>query len=655
MASVIEQVPFARYTGNGLATVYAYKFELLQAADMVVSIDGVEQPDSLYTLAGVGVQAGGTVTFLAPPANGADVLLQRLIKLERLIDYQNNGDLQSPVLNLDFKRLWQAAQQLSAAGIGGLRAPFPEILDELPPADKRRGLQLLFHPTTGQPYLAAPVTGTAADVLVQLADTASGKGAALVGFDRTLNYAANTIGWAEASSSGGCSVLRYIPVEEWAAILAGTSTYDATAAINSAISAEKHVFLPRGVFNVNPDVGIQVVTGCTIDGAGKNKTTIVALPNGGTLAELAAHTKGSIIKRAFSPGVANARLNEVTLRDFAVVMNHPTATVTTTEIQIGIDMRHVSRFQIERVHVGNIAPLSGTYTKADPGSYAVQGYGIVVGNINTGNVAYCGGEVGQIRDCSVWGAYKTIVQDDETLSPLSGAHAISVTGCDIQAAHHLLVQEQQYTTGCIWQGNTLQDCKKQPGGASSSYVMRIAGFANRSIGGYIEAGAGADFILRFDSASATNHVELDHATATNAAEICSDTGVLNYARIRANTGTISGGYDSKGRHVELYDRSYLSPWVKFHWSGSAIVLDAGIGCTVVRNGTGDYSITFTKPFRLNEYSMELAADSDVSGNGVMVDVASHGTTTLRIQCWKTTVTPTVATVDPRFVWARFTQ
>lgn len=190
MASVIEQIPYNEYTANGVATVYPFEFELLQAADLVVSFDGVPQPDSIFTLAGVAVQEGGTVTFDVAPTAGVKVLLERRIALERTTDYQTNGDLRAPVLNLDFKRVWQALQQQGAAQESGLRAPFPEVLDQLPAALDRRGLQLLFHPTTGQPYLAAPVSGTAADVLLQLAGI---NGSNFVGDDFTVAAAAGTV------------------------------------------------------------------------------------------------------------------------------------------------------------------------------------------------------------------------------------------------------------------------------------------------------------------------------------------------------------------------------------------------------------------------------------------------------------------------------
>lgn len=193
-------VPYQAHIGNGVTRTFSYGFTLLDVADLVVTIDGVVT--SSFTLTGLGQAAGGTITFAVAPANLAEVLFVRIIDLARAADYQENGDLLAETVNLDFDRLWLAVQQLgSSGGTGTLRAPFPEVLDELPPASQRLGLQLLFHPTTGQPFLAAPVSGTAADVLVQLADgtTAVDRGASLVAFRGPENAepgsVAQRLGW----------------------------------------------------------------------------------------------------------------------------------------------------------------------------------------------------------------------------------------------------------------------------------------------------------------------------------------------------------------------------------------------------------------------------------------------------------------------------
>lgn len=172
MPSIIDQQPFNEHVGNGVTTVFGYEFELLNAGDFQAFIDGALIPPSNYVLAGVGVQAGGTVTFLAAPANGASVLLVRELELARNIDYQEQGDLLADTVNLDFNRLWQALQQQRTTLAGAIRAAFPISLNPLPgdPADYD-GYYLGI--AGGQPtYLLAP-GGTAGALASQLADSAN--------------------------------------------------------------------------------------------------------------------------------------------------------------------------------------------------------------------------------------------------------------------------------------------------------------------------------------------------------------------------------------------------------------------------------------------------------------------------------------------------
>ncbi|CAJ0800864.1 hypothetical protein LMG18090_04057 [Ralstonia mannitolilytica] len=109
--TVPVQDPTARAVGNGVTTVFPFGFYLLDAGDLVVSISDVQQTSG-FTVSGVGNQQGGSVTFTTPPANGAVVLLERVIAPSRLNDYQQLGDFFASVVNQDFDRLWMAMQSI---------------------------------------------------------------------------------------------------------------------------------------------------------------------------------------------------------------------------------------------------------------------------------------------------------------------------------------------------------------------------------------------------------------------------------------------------------------------------------------------------------------------------------------------------------------
>ncbi|HAT2190565.1 TPA: hypothetical protein I8231_003882 [Citrobacter freundii] len=108
--SVPNQTPYIIYNANGLTTVFPFEFYIISASDIQVSINGTVITSG-YTVSGVGNVSGGDLTFLTPPANGAVVMLERVVPTYRLTDYQDNGDLLADTVNKDFDRLWMAIQR----------------------------------------------------------------------------------------------------------------------------------------------------------------------------------------------------------------------------------------------------------------------------------------------------------------------------------------------------------------------------------------------------------------------------------------------------------------------------------------------------------------------------------------------------------------
>ena len=108
--SVPSQTPYNIYAANGLTTVFAYKFMIMTAGDLEVSVNGTSITSG-FTVQGAGQTGGGQVVFNAAPANGDTVMLLRKLTIKRDTDYQDNGDLLAETINADFDRLWLAMQQ----------------------------------------------------------------------------------------------------------------------------------------------------------------------------------------------------------------------------------------------------------------------------------------------------------------------------------------------------------------------------------------------------------------------------------------------------------------------------------------------------------------------------------------------------------------
>lgn len=97
-----------RYAANGVSTIYAVPFLVIEAGDLKVYLNGV-LVTSGYTHTGLGLPAS-SITFTVAPVG--DLYFVLSVPFQRLIDYQENGDFLAGTVNRDFDRIWQALKQL---------------------------------------------------------------------------------------------------------------------------------------------------------------------------------------------------------------------------------------------------------------------------------------------------------------------------------------------------------------------------------------------------------------------------------------------------------------------------------------------------------------------------------------------------------------
>lgn len=97
-----------RYAANGVTTIYAVPFLVIEAGDLKVYLNGVLLTSG-YTHLGIGLPTS-SITFAIPPTGDLYLLLD--VPFQRLTDYQENGDFLSSTVNRDFDRIWQALKQL---------------------------------------------------------------------------------------------------------------------------------------------------------------------------------------------------------------------------------------------------------------------------------------------------------------------------------------------------------------------------------------------------------------------------------------------------------------------------------------------------------------------------------------------------------------
>ncbi|WP_447839215.1 hypothetical protein [Enterobacter cloacae] len=165
--SVPNQTPYIIYNANGLTTVFPFEFYIISSGDLRVTFDGIEITSG-YSVSGAGNIGGGDVIFVNPPVSGTVVMLERVVPTYRLTDYQDNGDLLADTVNKDFDRLWMAIQRSFLFLNRTLRVPEYSGVNNLPSVEMRKNKLLAFN-DAGQPIAVPPQSGSASDVLIELA------------------------------------------------------------------------------------------------------------------------------------------------------------------------------------------------------------------------------------------------------------------------------------------------------------------------------------------------------------------------------------------------------------------------------------------------------------------------------------------------------
>lgn len=284
--TVSTEVNENTYIGNGTTTVFPYQFRIFNKSDLVVQVIDLNENlttlmlDTNYTVSGAGGYRGGNVTLMTPLASGWRISIARELELTQDTDLRNQGKFFAETHEDVFDRLTMLIQQVLRRFGLALRKPSgianyydalgnkirnlgnptqaqdaatkdyvdslatdnlnhalrtPEPIPQLPSADERSNKLLAFD-ASGNPIVTLPESGSAADVLIELAKpTGAGK----------IGYGGSTVEGALdklSDQDGFNAVGRFLNLSSLrnaVPAVAGIIVYVASAA--SASHAETHV------------------------------------------------------------------------------------------------------------------------------------------------------------------------------------------------------------------------------------------------------------------------------------------------------------------------------------------------------------------------------------------------------------------------------
>ncbi|MCK7169425.1 hypothetical protein [Enterobacter chengduensis] len=214
------------YTGNGVTTSFPYTFRIFKKTDLTVSVINLDETisvlvlDTDYTVTNAGGYSGGSVVLASPLASGWQISIARDLEPTQETDLRNQGKFFAEVHEDAFDKLTMLIQQVGSMFRLALRKPssianwydalgnyirnlhdprdpqdaatknyvdvslgrtlrVPEQIPSLPGASARANKMPAFD-SAGNPIVVLPPSGSASEVLLELASAEDGKGDALI-------------------------------------------------------------------------------------------------------------------------------------------------------------------------------------------------------------------------------------------------------------------------------------------------------------------------------------------------------------------------------------------------------------------------------------------------------------------------------------------
>ncbi|WP_449266145.1 hypothetical protein [Escherichia coli] len=175
--TVSTEVNHNEYTGNGVTTSFPYTFRIFHASDLVVTTsdtNGTLRTLTLntdYTVTGAGSYSGGTVVLPVPLGNAWGISIARELPVVQETDLRNQGKFFAETHENAFDYLTMLIQQAiyKTSFLDSRAIKVPERGSWVAPNIARRRNKIFAWGDSGEPLAVLPESGSATDVLIELA------------------------------------------------------------------------------------------------------------------------------------------------------------------------------------------------------------------------------------------------------------------------------------------------------------------------------------------------------------------------------------------------------------------------------------------------------------------------------------------------------
>lgn len=186
--TVSSEQSFIEYTGDGTTKTFTIPFYFLLGSDISITITDTSGSETVlvygvnFSVVGDGSPSGGAAILNTAPASGYVVSISREPPVTQETAYQENGKFPAKSHEKALDKLTMIIQSIiHRLNVFNSKAvKVPESGNWIAPKIADRNNRLFAWDNDGNPIAVLPQSGSASDVLVQLASSANGNGDALV-------------------------------------------------------------------------------------------------------------------------------------------------------------------------------------------------------------------------------------------------------------------------------------------------------------------------------------------------------------------------------------------------------------------------------------------------------------------------------------------
>lgn len=278
--TVSSEQSFIVYNGDGTTKTFTIPFYFLLGSDISITLTDTAGSETVlvygvnFSIVGDGSPSGGAATLNTAPPSGYTVNIYRNPPVTQQTAYQENGKFPAKSHEKALDKLTMLIQSViyKLNVFNSKSVKVPEAGNWVAPKISDRNNRIFAWDNDGKPIAVLPQTGSASDVLIQLASSADGKGDALISVKQPFTGA--------TPRTQHDFNAQFVSVKDGGAV--GDGVTSCGSAFQTVIAANSHVYIPPGDWVIDANI-LKSSGPLCLRGAGVGVTRLICTVATGTV------------------------------------------------------------------------------------------------------------------------------------------------------------------------------------------------------------------------------------------------------------------------------------------------------------------------------------------------------------------------------------